>query len=90
MGGGGYSACATKLLGRKTTENDLDALFKVRVGHLRCEGVAEQNCGNYRSSFYHCGGWQLLFSKNEMRTLDIFQVASNVILVAEARSRRRA
>ena len=32
------------------------------VGHLRCEGVAERNCGNYRSGFYHCSGWQL-FSK---------------------------
>ena len=33
--------------------------------------------------FYHCGGWQF-FLENEMRKLDIFQVASNVSLVAEA------
>ena len=31
-----------------------------------------------------------LFSKNEMRKLDIFQVVSNVSLVAEAGCRRRA
>ena len=65
------------------------ARLSCRVGHLRCEGVAERNCGNYRSAFYHCGGWQLL-SKNEMRKLDIFQVASNVSLVVEAGCGRRS
>ena len=57
---------------------------KGRVGHLRCEGVAERNCGKN-----HCGGWQL-FLQNEMRKSDIFQVASNVSLVAEAGCKRRA
>ena len=63
-------------------------VLHARVGHLRCEGVAERKCGNYRSGFHHCGGWQF-FSKNEMRKLDIFQLASNVSLVADAGCRRR-
>ena len=29
-----------------------------RVGHFRCEGVAERKCGNY---FTACGGWLFLF-----------------------------
>ena len=45
------------------------------VGHLRCEGVAERKCGNYRSGFLLplavAGN---LFRKNEMRKLDIFQI----------------
>ena len=53
-----------------------------RVGHLRCEGVAERKCGNYRSGLYRCGGLQSFF-ENEMRKLGIFQVVSNVGLVAE-------
>ena len=28
-----------------------------RVGHLRCSGVAERKCRNYRSGFYRFGGW---------------------------------
>ena len=35
----------------------------LRVGHLRCEGVAERKCGSYRSGFYGCGGWQFFFEK---------------------------
>ena len=59
-----------------------------RVGHLRCEGVTEQNCGNYRNGFTTAVAGNF-FSKNEMRKLDIFQVVSNVSLVAEAGCRRK-
>ena len=40
-------------------------------------------------TFTACGGWDF-FSKNEMRKLDIFQVASNVSLVAEVGCAGRA
>ena len=60
-----------------------------RVGHLRCEGVAERKCRNDRSGFYRLR-WLAIFSKNVMRKLVIFQVVSNVSLVAETGSRRRA
>ena len=34
-----------------------------RIGHLRCEEVAEQKCRNYCSGFYCCGAWQFFFEK---------------------------
>ena len=45
--------------------------------------VAERNCGKITAvALTACGGLQF-FSKNEMRKLDVFQVASTVSLVAE-------
>ena len=56
-----------------------DFLKKNRVGHSRCEGVAERNRGNYRSGFLPLVAVAgEFFSKNEVRKLGIFQVASNV------------
>ena len=40
-------------------------------------------------AFTACGGWQV-FSYNEMRKLDIFQVTSNLSLVAETGCGRKA
>ena len=54
----------------------------VRVGHLRCHGVGERKCRDYHSGFYRLRCLAFFF-KNEMRKLDIFQVVSNVSLVAE-------
>ena len=52
-------------------------LFLYRVGRLHCEGVAERNCRNDHSGFYHLR-WLAIFLKNEVRKLGIFQVVSNV------------
>ena len=49
-------------------------MANLRVGHLRCEGIAERNRGNYRSGFYRC--WEckkpytaLLQCRTSQRTL---------------------
>ena len=76
--------CLYPFFGVKVHPPHAFGLLKGRgwAGHLCCEGVGERKCGNYRSGFYCCSGWQFC-SKNEMRKLDIFQVVSNVSLVAD-------
>ena len=51
---------------------------------------SQANTKKIFTKFFWRAGKVKLFSKNEMRKLDIFQVASNVSLVAEAGCGRRA
>ena len=82
----GEGNCESKIVSRQWRDNFCPETSRCLAGPL-WEGVAERNCGHYRSGFLPL---RFFFLKNEMRKLDIFQVASNVDLVAEARCRRRA
>ena len=73
----------TRLMGRKVLR------FEAGLAIYAARGLWSRSAEITAVALTACRGWQF-FSKIEMRKLDIFQVASNVSLVAETGVRKKS